>query len=95
MLFAHYNPDKRTREYPGTEVADPTVFQNYVREVAESLVRHGAKRLVILNLGIERATGLPLSIVARDLKADHDVAVLVLNWGDLEDETLAGNEQAG
>lgn len=74
------------RDYPGTEVSDPTVFQDYVRSVAESLVRHGATRLVILNLGVTRATGLPLSIVARDLRADHDVRVLVLSWDDLEDE---------
>jgi creatinine amidohydrolase len=74
------------RGYPGTEVSDPTVFQSYVRAVAESLVRHGAENLVILNLGITRATGLPLSIVARDLAAEHGVRVLVLSWDDLEDE---------
>ena len=57
-----------------------------MKSVAESLVRHGASRLVILNLGIGRATGLPLSIVARDIVADHGVRVLVINWEDLEDE---------
>ena len=73
------------RDYPGTEVADPAIFQNYVRAICESLVRHGAQRLVILNMGITRASGLPLAIVARDLRADHGVAMLVLSWDDLED----------
>jgi len=74
------------RDYPGTEVSDPTVFQDYVRSVAESLVRHGVDRLLILNMGVTRATGLPLSIVARDLRADHGTRVLVVSWDDLEDE---------
>jgi creatinine amidohydrolase len=72
------------RDYPGTEVADSTVFQNYVLAVAESLVRHGVQRLVFLNTGIARATGLPLSIVARDIRANHDVRTLVVSWDDLE-----------
>lgn len=81
------------REYPGTEVLDPGVFQSYVKSVAESLVRHGATRLVILNLGIGRATGLPLSIVARDLNADLKVHVLVISWDDLDDGETALLEQ--
>lgn len=72
------------RDYPGTEVADAAVFQNYVSAVAESLVRHGAQRLVFLNTGITKASGLPLSIVARDIRANHDVATLVVSWDDLE-----------
>lgn len=72
------------RDYPGTEVADATVFQDYVREVAESLIRHGAPRIVFLNLGIAQATGLPLAVVARDIKANHGVPTLVVNWDDLE-----------
>jgi len=82
------------RGYPGTEIADATVFIDYVGAVAESLVRHGAQRLVFLNLGIRNATGLPLAIVARDLRADHGIAALVLSWDDLEtDAALALYEQ--
>ena len=86
------------RDYPGTEVADPLVFQSYVKLVAESLIRHGAKRLVFLNTGISKATGLPLSIVARDLRVDHDVQTLVLSWDDLESvesEALYEQERGG
>ncbi|TDI91816.1 MAG: creatininase family protein [Gammaproteobacteria bacterium] len=77
------------RDFPGTEVADPGVFQNYVREVAESLIRHGAQRLVLLNMGVARATGLPLGVVARDLHVDHGLPVLLISWDDLETDEVA------
>ncbi len=77
------------RDYPGTEVADPVAFQNYVAEVAESLIRHGARSLVFLNTGISRATGLPLTIVAREVRANHDIPTLVVSWDDLETEESA------
>ena len=51
------------RGYPGTEVADGSVFAAYVRAVADSLVAHGARRIVFLNTGISKATGLPLMMV--------------------------------
>lgn len=72
------------RGYPGTEVADPGVFQDYVRSVAQSLIAGGARRLVLLNTGIERATGLPLAIVARELRVELGIPILVVSWDDLE-----------
>jgi len=76
------------REFPGTEVADPDVFRQYVLEVAQSLVRHGARRIVFLNTGISRATGLPLSIVAREIHAQTGTPTLVVSWDDLETPEL-------
>lgn len=76
------------REYPGTEVADPEIFQAYVYEVARSLVRHGAQRIVFLNTGISRAAGLPLSIVAREIRVECGVPTLVVSWDDLETEKV-------
>jgi len=72
------------REFPGTEAADNHVFQKYVYEVAMSLVRHGAQRIVFLNTGVSRATGLPLSIVAREIRVQTGTPALVLSWDDLE-----------
>lgn len=72
------------RQFPGTEVKDPTVFIRYVDEVARSLVRHGARRVVFLNTSIAKAGGLPLSIVARDLREQTGTATLVVSWDDLE-----------
>lgn len=72
------------RGYPGTEVADPAVFQAYVMEVARSLVDNGARRLVILNTGIEKATGLPLAMVAREIRAQTGTPTLLVSWDDLE-----------
>jgi creatinine amidohydrolase len=56
----------------------------YVYEVAMSLIRHGAKRIVLLNTGISRATGLPLSIVAREIRVQTGTPALVISWDDLE-----------
>jgi creatinine amidohydrolase len=72
------------RGYPGTEVADPDVFERYVFEVAMSLVRQGAQRIVLLNTGIAKATGLPLSIAAREIRTQTGTPVLVVSWDDLE-----------
>ena len=74
------------RQLPGTEVKDPTVFIRYVDEVARSLVRGGARRLVFLNTSIAKAGGLPLSIVARDLREEIGTPTLVVSWDDLETE---------
>ena len=76
------------RDFPGTEVRDPAVFVAYMREVAESLVRSGAQRVLFLNTGIDKATGLPISIAAREIRAETGVPTLVVNWGDLETEAL-------
>jgi len=84
------------RDYPGTEVADPAVFQNYVLQVAQSLVRQGAKRIVFLNTGISRATGLPISIAAREIRTETGTPTLVVSWDDLEtSEVEAIQEQQG
>jgi creatinine amidohydrolase len=72
------------RDFPGTEVANPSVFIEYVLEVARSLVAQGAKRLVFLNTGIAAATGLPLSIVAREIRTATGTPTLVVSWDDLE-----------
>lgn len=86
------------RGWPGTEVRDPDVFADYVRAVADSLIEQGAQRLVFLNTGIFRATGLPLSIVARDIRTDTGVPTLVVSWDDLETaeaEAYAEQEKGG
>ena len=86
------------RAFPGTEVADPAAFQAYVQEVAESLVRNGARRLVILNTGIHLATGLPLGVVAREIRVQTGTPTLLVSWDDLEPpemEALAEQEYGG
>jgi len=72
------------RNYPGTEVSDPGVFEDYLYQVALSLVKQGAQRIVFLNTGITNATGLPISIVAREIRAQTGVPTLVVSWNDLE-----------
>jgi creatinine amidohydrolase len=81
------------RDYPGTEVADPDVFIKYVLEVARSLVQQGARRVVFLNTGIAAATGLPLSIVAREIRTSTGTPTLVVSWDDLEPPEYHALEQ--
>jgi creatinine amidohydrolase len=77
------------RQFPGTEVADPTVFIKYVEEVARSLVKGGARRIVFLNTSISKAAGLPLAIVAREIREQTGTPTLVVSWDDLETEEYA------
>lgn len=74
------------RGFPGTEVDDASVFRDYMEAVGMSLVRGGAQRLVFLNTGIDKATGLPISIAAREIRVQTGVPTLVVSWGDLETE---------
>ncbi len=86
------------RDFPGTDVEDADVFIDYVYEVAHSLVRHGAQRIVFLNTGISRATGLPISIAARELRVRTGTPTLVVSWDDLETpeaEALADQRVGG
>lgn len=76
------------RTFPGTEVSDPTVFQNYMFEIGMSLARSGAQRILFLNTGIAKATGLPIAIAAREIRQQTGVPTLVVSWGDLETEEL-------
>lgn len=76
------------RDFPGTEVADPSVFRNYLQAVGMSLAKQGAQRIVFLNTGISKATGLPISIAAREIRVETGVPTLVVSWDDLETEEI-------
>ena len=76
------------RDFPGTEVADPSVFQQYVQLIGMSLAKQGAQRIIFLNTGISKATGLPISIAAREIRVQTGVPTLVVSWDDLETEEI-------
>jgi len=83
------------RDFPGSEVADATVFINYMSAISEALIRSGAQRILYLNLSIGKASGLPLGIVAREMRVQHNVPTLLVNWEDMEtDEFAEFTEQA-
>jgi creatinine amidohydrolase len=71
-------------DFPGTNIPDPDLFRRYVEEVGRSLVRHGARRVVFLNTGITRSTGLPIATAARQIHVQEGVATMVVSWDDLE-----------
>ena len=81
------------RGFPGTEVADPAVFQSYAMEIAKSLVQAGAQRLVILNTGIEKATGLPLAMVAREIRVQTGTPTMLVSWDDLETPEVEARQE--
>jgi len=81
------------RDFPGTEVADPDVFRAYIQAIAESLVRQGAQRILFLNTGISKATGLPIAIAAREIRVETGVPTLVVSWDDLETAEMAALQQ--
>jgi creatinine amidohydrolase len=81
------------REFPGTEVRDPEVFTRYVQGVAQSLIAHGARRIVFLNTGIRNATGLPIAVAARELRVETGTPTLVVSWDDLETEEVAALQE--
>ncbi len=74
------------RDFPGTGIDDPDVFWRYALEVGRSLVRNGANRVVFLNTGITRSTGIPLGLAARQLHTVTRVPTLLVSWDDLETE---------
>ncbi|HSG47151.1 MAG TPA: creatininase family protein, partial [Longimicrobiales bacterium] len=76
------------RDFPGTEVQDADLFRRYAEEVARSLVKHGARRVVFLNTGITLSTGLPLGIAAREIHQREGVPTLLISWNDLETEEI-------
>ncbi|MCK4762987.1 MAG: creatininase family protein [Candidatus Aminicenantes bacterium] len=76
------------RDYPGTEIADGDVFRRFIYEIAKSLIKNGAKRIVFLNTGIFKATGLPLAMVAREIRVEYRIPALVVSWDDLEDKEI-------
>jgi len=81
------------RDFPGTEVADPSIFRQYVQQVGMSLASHGAQRIIFLNTGISKATGLPISIAAREIRVQTGVPTLVVSWDDLETEEVAALQE--
>ena len=71
-------------EFSGVTIDDPDVFSHYMLEAARSLVRHGARRVVFLNTGVTRSTGIPIALVARTLHAQERVPTLVISSDDLD-----------
>lgn len=76
------------RDFPGTEIEDADLFRRYAEEVARSLVKHGARRIVFLNTGITNSTGLPLGVAAREIHQREGVPTLLISWNDLETEEI-------
>lgn len=75
-------------DFPGTIDVDWDIFIRYARCVTSSLVRHGFRRIVILN---SHGSNRPLiEVVARDTVVQHPEAMCVaLSWWELQDAQRA------
>lgn len=70
----------------GAKEHGPHLPMNADAKVLEYLVHLAvdSRRIVFLNTGIAAATGLPLSIVAREIRTSTGTPTLVVSWDDLE-----------
>ncbi|MCP5102930.1 MAG: creatininase family protein [bacterium] len=64
------------------------MFRRYMHQIAKSLIKHGAKRIVFLNTGIFKATELPLAMAAREIRVQDGIPTIVVSWDDLEDKQV-------
>lgn len=62
-------------DYPGSQHVGAATFQALVTELAESYLRHGAERIVILNNGV--STAAPLQLAAHDILHRHGIRVVI------------------
>ena len=65
-------------DFPGTITLTPTTLQTVIREVCESLIRHGFRKFVLL-MPHDGNFGAMYS-AAQELSQRPDVRVMVLNW---------------
>jgi creatinine amidohydrolase len=65
-------------DFPGTITLTPTTLQTVIREVTESLIRHGFRKFVLL-MPHDGNFGAMYS-AAQELAQRPDVRVVVLNW---------------
>jgi creatinine amidohydrolase len=67
--------------YPGTITLTPTTFQAILFEIASSLKKHGAKRLLVLNFHGGNAE--PIKIVADAIQRNLGLKVYASSWTSL------------
>jgi creatinine amidohydrolase len=62
-------------DFPGSQHLDAATFQALVTQSIESFVRHGARRILVLNNGV--STEAPLRRSAEDIRQRRGAAVLI------------------
>lgn len=59
--------------YPGSQNLGAAIFQTLVVEIVEGFLRHGARRILLLNNGV--STEAPLRRAVEDIRQRHGVAI--------------------
>lgn len=81
-----YGESEHHMHYPGTVTLRPDVYQDVIIDIGESMVRHGARRFLIVNThgGNQR----PLSLAADSLERDHELPTHFVHWTDYARDQL-------
>ncbi|MCX8103902.1 MAG: creatininase family protein [Candidatus Bipolaricaulota bacterium] len=74
------------RQFWGTLWVSPETFRRYMKEIAQSIASHGARRLVFVNG--HGGNNASLQEICRELRAEHIFAVLWAWWLDPEVQKL-------
>jgi creatinine amidohydrolase len=81
-----YGQSEHHMRFPGTVTLSTETYVDVIREIGESMVEHGADRLLIVNChGGNRE---PLSVAADRLGRDTDLTVHFVHWTDFAREDL-------
>jgi len=86
-----YGYSEHHMNYPGTVTLTSETFRNVVVEVGESIARHGADRLLIVNH--HGGNRHPLALAADRLQRERDLPTHVVHWPDFAREEI--DEQFG
>ncbi|SIQ83988.1 creatinine amidohydrolase [Haladaptatus litoreus] len=81
-----YGYSEHHMNYAGTITLSAETYMHVVEEIAQSMAKHGAKRLVLLNChGGNRS---PLKLAGDRIQRDHGVKVFFVHWTDFARDKL-------
>jgi creatinine amidohydrolase len=81
------------RDWPGSTHLSAATFQAVVTEMAESLARHGVRRIGVINTGV--STEAPLQLVSRHMREAHGLKMAVADIRALGRSADGALQQAG
>ena len=75
--------------FPGTITFSAETFMNVVKDICRSMIRHGVKKIVLLNG--HAGNSASLGVVATEIRVETGAAILVVNWWDLCTDAIKSN----
>ena len=81
-----YGYSEHHMNYPGTITLHSDTYQQVIIEIGQSLAKHGAKRLLIVNC--HGGNKSPLKLAGDRLQRDHNLPTYFVHWTDFAREEL-------